>query len=345
MHLASTLALAALTGNTLAAAVNRPDSYGGRRPTSTSTKWVTETETMTVTLQRPSATAGGASAAEPTPEPAEPTGESATEEEALPQSEAARGGSYVESSPSSAPSSAPSLDTKRGFAYNDPQEVKALLEKGTKGSWAYNWGSSPDGLDDSSVEYVPMLWGADQDKTSSWETNVKAALSAGSKHILSFNEPDHAEQAKMSPQDAAAAHVKYLNPHGDKARIGSPAVTNSQNANEGTKWLQQFMDACEGQGCQVDFCVAHWYSPADQKDTLFTHLEEVRKICGDKPVWLTEFGLSDGGDEAGFLKAVLKDLDDLEWLERYSYFMVGGKGTLTSGQGQLSAAGEAYFEG
>ena len=235
--------------------------------------------------------------------------------------------------------------SKRGIAYNDPILVDAVLSQGAVASWAYNWDSTDNGVS-SLLEFVPMLWSDKEEHTSRWVSNVEAMIDNGSRHILSFNEPDHAAQANMSPQAAAAAHAEYLGPYAEQARIGSPGITNSVREGQGVKWLEAFMSACEAEfGCHVDFCAAHWYSDHNVQGSLMAHLEDVRRVCGDRPVWLTEFAPQGGsvGDYVSWIEWVVGPLDDLEWLERHSYFMVGEPGTLTTG-GSLNAQGAAYFQ-
>ena len=57
------------------------------------------------------------------------------------------------------------------------------------------------------------------------------------------------------------------------------------------------------------------------------------------PIWLTEFGTTDGNDES-FISTVLPWLDSQSFVERYAYFMAEN-GKLLSGTG-LSAAGQKY---
>ena len=341
MHFPSTLALAALTSTSLALTIPK---RGDAPADADCTNWVTVTSTVT----RGGAPTGappaqGAAVAEPTPD----TVPDATYDERVDNSDGQSGG---DSSPSQGSGNGGGSDysppeNKRGFAYNDANLVNQLLKGGAKGSWAYNWGSNDNGLD-SSIEFVPMLWG---EKTlDTWDADAKDMIAKGAKNLLSFNEPDHAEQAKIDPESAADLHVKKMNPYSDngKVRIGSPGVTNSEKPGEGTQWLESFMKACETKGCQVDFCVAHWYAPSNAEQSLKDHLDEVRRICGDdRPVWLTEFAPNDDTGSADFIKSAMGMLDDIDWLERYSYFMVGGEGKLTEGSGGLSAEGQAYFEG
>lgn len=361
MHPANSIAvlstaLIALSGSVSAANVYRWKHWAKPDQVSTSTEWVTVYETQTVTLkstptseavyqnQQPATNAVAAPAAEAPAAEASVPNTPVVEQSSQSTNDASVNVQAVDNAASSSSSSAqvPS-GGKRGFAYNNANLVNNLVSGGTRGSWAYNWDSASNGLA-SGVEFVPMLWGDRSDHTDRWAGNIETSLNNGATHILSFNEPDNAGQANLSPEAAAAAHVKYLNPYAGRARIGAPAVTNSNLDGEGTRWLKSFMAACATAGCKFDFCVAHWYSPADQAQSLIDHLDEVHSICDNKPVWLTEFApLGNDQQNAEFLNNNLNKLDSqVSYLERYSYFMVS-VGKLMSSENSLSSLGQAFF--
>jgi len=181
--------------------------------------------------------------------------------------------------------------------------------------------------------------------TDHWDSDCESAIAAGSKAILSFNEPDHASQAAMTAQDAAAAHAKYMNKYSGDVLVGSPSVTNSGNPGEGLEYLQAFMDACKSQdgGCAIDFCQVHWYSEAAYVDTLYEHIEKAHEICDNKPIWLTEFAPldTDPATKDEFMKTVIPELEKIEYLDAYSYFMVS-LDNLMSSSSALSTFGELY---
>ncbi|KAM3515655.1 hypothetical protein MY11210_000633 [Beauveria gryllotalpidicola] len=234
--------------------------------------------------------------------------------------------------------------SKQGIAYNDPSLANTFKNNCNKNGcgWAYNWGSSPGDLSND-VEYVPMLWGDLVVHTSHWDADVETALAKGAKALLSFNEPDMPSQANMDPATAATAHAKYFAKYKGRALIGAPAVSNSNLDNQGLPYLKNFVAACDATpGCYFDFCPVHWYSPAQDIDTLFTHLAEANKICGGKPVWLTEFAPT-GSDEqiASFLQTAKPKFDSLDYLQRYSYFFVA-QNILMSSNNILSSIGNAY---
>ncbi|OLN95397.1 Alkali-sensitive linkage protein 1-like protein 2 [Colletotrichum chlorophyti] len=242
---------------------------------------------------------------------------------------------------SSSAVSASALGSKRGIAYNSASLANAFFTSGTSDcSWAYNWDSLDNGLT-SGPQFVPMLWGPVETHTNRWQQNADASIAKGSTHILSFNECDNAGQCNLDAASAAAAHVKWLNPFASQVKIGSPAITNSNIAGEGLDWLKAWVSACDTAGCAYDFCVTHWYSPANAAQTLFDHLQSVHEICGGKPVWLTEFApLGSDAEALSFVQTNIPKLDEVEYLERYSYFMAKD-GVLNSGTG-LSALGQAY---
>lgn len=238
----------------------------------------------------------------------------------------------------------PSTGDKRGLSYNDAALTNAFDGRGM--TWAYNWGNSPDGAILSGLEFVPMLWGLDY--TSSWNTAATLAISSGSEHLLSFNEPDLPSQSNMDPDTAAKNHIIYMNPlAGNGVQIGSPAVTNGAGTSPpmGINWLSQFFTACAG-NCKLDFVAFHWYATTASIGDFKQHVQNVINMAaayGVSKVWLTEFQASGtDSDVQAFLSEALPFLDSTPEVERYAYFMCAdGAGDLLSDTG-LSTIGDAY---
>lgn len=230
---------------------------------------------------------------------------------------------------------------KRGLAYNKPELLKRFLNDNSKISWTYNWGQRDDS--GVNIEFVPMLWGLKVDFPEVWPKNAQNAIDAGSKCLFSFNEPDHAGQANMSPQLAATKHIELMNPFQGKARIGAPAITNSGEPGQGIQWLQQFFDACGGR-CAVDFVNIHIYGV--DTNTFLAHLRKVGELF-QKPVWITEFAFGGSDDEINSqLQTVIDQIETnatYSFVERYSYFMVEdgimAKGNSVSTYGNTFAYG------
>ncbi|KAI1175736.1 glycosyl hydrolase catalytic core-domain-containing protein [Nemania sp. FL0916] len=231
---------------------------------------------------------------------------------------------------------------KRGLAFNDASLVQEFISLGGEASWAYNWGSTSGDLP-KGVTYYPMLWSPAPDHSNGWDGYAKAAISKGADALLSFNEPDIASQANMSPQAAAQGHIQWMNPYAGQARISSPAISSSENAGQGVDWLKQFFSACGGK-CQVDFCAAHWYGPggADGAALFLQHLKDVNTACDGKPVWMTEFA-AESGSVDDFMSTIVKALntDEYSFVEKYSYFMAS-VGDLFTSSTQLSSFGKIY---
>jgi hypothetical protein len=87
--------------------------------------------------------------------------------------------------------------------------------------------------------------------------------------LARFNEPDNAGQAHMTPQAAAAAWKKYMQPFAGKAKLVSPAITNAGPPN-GEAWMDSFLKECKG--CTIDAIAIHIYdSQVTSRVCLYRH--------------------------------------------------------------------------
>ncbi|KAL8678467.1 MAG: hypothetical protein Q9186_005171 [Xanthomendoza sp. 1 TL-2023] len=250
--------------------------------------------------------------------------------------------------PSKTPKSpvSPSTDNvvPRGLVYNEAS-LTSHFDNSNVG-WLYNWDSAPGGSIDSSKEFVPMLWNTSQVfHVPHWNERADAAIAAGTKHLLAFNEPDLPAQANMDVGQSVAGWMEYMEPfhakHNGAVKLGSPSVCNGPEENMGLSYLKSFLDSCGG--CHVDFLAIHWYGLAtdDGVNHLKEHIGKAKEIAGGRAIWLTEFK-PDGSDEqqAEFLGKILPWLDDksLSGVDRYAYFKVDN---MVNGN-TLTAAGAAY---
>ncbi|KAI6861216.1 hypothetical protein KC334_g21100, partial [Hortaea werneckii] len=183
------------------------------------------------------------------------------------------------SSYSSGGSSSGSFSGKRGLAYNDAS-LTSCFGGASKVGWAYNWGSSSNGLG-MDVSYVPLLWGTSEDFTGAWNDNAQAAIDSGSQYLFSFNEPDMSSQANLSPEDAADAYKKYMSPFAGKAKMCAPSVTNGSGS-MGLTWLSNFLDACSD--CQIDCVSIHWYDSYENTEYFKDHVNNATEIAPGKEV-------------------------------------------------------------
>jgi hypothetical protein len=229
----------------------------------------------------------------------------------------------------------------RGLAYNDPNLLTRFLSSGSKISWTYNWAQTDDSK--TGLEFVPMLWGTSKGFPATWAANAQRMIDAGAKCLFSFNEPDNDGQAHLSPAAAAASHIELMNPFQGKARIGAPAITNSNRPNEGIPWLKQWFDACGGK-CAVDFVNIHIYGV--DTITFLNHLLAVHNAF-NKPVWITEFAFGGSEDEINRqLGTVLDQIDNnatFSFVERVSYFMAAD-GIMVKGN-SMSSYGNSFAYG
>ncbi len=234
-------------------------------------------------------------------------------------------------------SSGTTSGSKRGLAYNDASLLSGFTSS-SQISWAYNWGSSTASIP-SEFEYVPLLWGLASGFTNNWIEAAEAAIKAGSKHLMSFNEPDLDTQSNLSPEAAAAGYQQYLStPFAGKALLGSPAVTNG-GGSMGLTWLASFLAACTG--CQIDFVPIHWYNGGDAS-AFMDYIDQAFITSQGRPLWITEFqGSGDASEQNSFLEAVIPQLDASDKVARYAYFMASDGNLLSSGS-TLSTLGETF---
>ena len=290
-----------------------------------------------------SSEAGGVFAQQPTPTPS-PTSAAAVSVPVAPQTSAAPVPTTLATSSTPVATGSTSSSNKRGLAYNDASLLAGFLGTGSKASWAYNWASTAGGTVPAGLEYVPMLWGLQADKTSGWNAIASAAIKSGSSHLLSFNEPDLGPpnpQADLTWGAAADGYMQYMQPFAGQAKLGSPAVTNGPSEQGmGLAWLGNFTQVCTQ--CTIDFVNIHWYDSASNVDYFKSHVTSAYAAGGNRPVWITEFGASgSAAEQQTFLETVLPWLDEQAFVERYAYFGVFDGNLISSGT-TLSPLGKTF---
>jgi hypothetical protein len=250
------------------------------------------------------------------------------------------------------PDAATTSDCKRGVAYgyHSMADMQAL-SPGI--SWWYNWALLPDeGVRDMvaslGVEFVPMVWGQNS------LGDADAAVAAGEKFLLAFNEPNFGSQANITAQQAAALwpQVEAI-AEAHHLAIVSPALNycgGSCNATSPFTWFDDFFAACPD--CKVDYLAVHWY--ACTRSALESYIGQMKKY--NRPIWLTELACLDQNDKSvPVQKAYMTDA--LDYLEsepavfRYAWFsgrfdpqptvnLLGASGELTElGQQYVTAPG------
>jgi len=246
------------------------------------------------------------------------------------------------------PSPTPTQETvKKGAAGGGKGGVENLL-RDSGVSWNYNWHPETGMVMPTGVEFVPMIWGK-RDIPSIGK------LSGEGRPLLGFNEPDRKDQGNMTVEEALAEWPKL---EATKMRLGSPAPAGGGARPGG--WLDLFMSGCKEKGYRVDFICLHWYGPNYDPEVATKQLNAYLTAVHDrygKPIWLTEFALRNfKGDIAtmaqqqAFMAKVLPMLDELPFVERYSWFVFGAMNPkkppnswyLLSPEQKLSELGSTY---
>lgn len=210
-------------------------------------------------------------------------------------------------------------------------------------SWWYNWSNRNVGVN-VGIEFVPMIWN---------QTTVSAALPAGSKYVLGFNEPNFFAQANLSASQAAS-YWPDLEATAAAANVAvvSPALNYCGPAAQchGTdpyQYLKDFLAACNH--CRVDYIAIHWYNC--DLPSLRDYLEPGGNLPGfeqfGKPIWLTEFscdGSASVAQQEAYMREAIPYLENNPHVFRYSWFSAGPipNAKLINDDGTPTALGKVY---
>eukprot|EP00727_Mastigamoeba_balamuthi_P009654 m51a1_g5310 hypothetical protein (312) ;mRNA; f:284926-286975 len=240
---------------------------------------------------------------------------------------------------------AASASCKRGVAYSFKKQ--ADIAAISSASWWYNWATKPDpGMENTGVEFVPMVWGGDFDVDK-----VASEIPKGSKYLLGFNEPNFKDQSHMTAE-TAAKRWKDVEKVAEKAGIEvlvGPAVNWSPNPEFGRDpvlYVKDFLGNCTG--CRVDAIAVHNYMcyPVNVRNYVSSF------FVFNKPIWLTEFACGEDGRKTDPERQ--KDyMTSVNWLEsqpnvaRYAWFSARStelppSNLLTAQDGQLTELGNLY---
>jgi hypothetical protein len=211
-------------------------------------------------------------------------------------------------------------------------------------TWWYNWASQPSGTK-VGIEFTPMIWGA---------ANLNATIPAGSKYLLTFNEPNFHAQSNLTaaqaasdwPQIEAKASAAGVPIVGPGMNFCGPAA--SCNGTSPYQYLKDFFAACTN--CKVDYVAVHWYNC--DLPSLKDYLEPGGNLEGfeqfGKPIWLTEFscnGSASVAENETFMRAAIPYLEGNPHVFRYSWFSAGPipNAKLIKDDGTPTALGSVYM--
>lgn len=214
--------------------------------------------------------------------------------------------------------------SKRGLVYigtSHPSDYEPFTSRSSPLAWYYSF-STWRALPSSSFEFTPMIHGTKDipDAVPSIQSMAKSGVIT---HVLTYNEPDGSVESggsDITPQDAAQTYLDSIVPLRDepyKLKISFPVTTGG-----GLNWLREFNSSCHNitsGGCPADFLAAHWYGGFPG---LASWLGTLHQLFPSLPIWLTEFALPTFPEDLtyDFVNQTIAYLDQLEYVERYSYF-------------------------
>ncbi|PWJ42907.1 glycosyl hydrolase [Sediminitomix flava] len=223
---------------------------------------------------------------------------------------------------------AQSKSLKRGvsFAYQFVEDIEIL---GTGVSWSYNWGPGQSSTFDQAmkeqqIDFCPMAWNGVN------ETAIREYVSRNpnTEYLLAFNEPNLVDQARMTPQEAAAkwGEVKSI---ADELglKIISPAMNYGtlEGYHDPIVWLDEFFSLVPES--DIDGISIHCYMP--NASALKSYVERFKKY--GKPIWLTEFCAWEGHvtpeSQQRFLADAINYLESDPDIFRYAWFIPRGSGS------------------
>jgi Glycosyl hydrolase catalytic core/Ricin-type beta-trefoil lectin domain-like len=190
-----------------------------------------------------------------------------------------------------------------------------------KGDWGYDWGRTNSTGVPSSFVYHPMQWGNFNWNTleqlvPGWKRQDKAM------HVLGFNEPDGADQANLTVEQAITLWPRL-------ERTDMPLVS-PVTVNPGNAWMDDFMTQAQARGYRMDVVATHKYpTPSSGDPQGFIDELEAEYNAWDRPIWLTEFSTVDWNgnatwteeDNYNWLAEFMWRAESLTWLRHFSLFL------------------------
>jgi len=212
--------------------------------------------------------------------------------------------------------------SKKGVAFTNKTKAWSHKTSELKAHWMYSWGNKLAEEIPENVEYVPMFWGKGSVSDENLD-RVKQLIADGKvQYVLGFNEPDGADQANMSVDEALELWPK-LEELG--VPLGSPATVGPTNP-----WMTEFMSRADELGLRVDFVAVHSYGGSNVL-SLINKLKDTYELY-NRPIWITEFAVADWNatspaanryseaEVIQFMQDATTALNSIEWVHRYVWF-------------------------
>ena len=234
------------------------------------------------------------------------------------------------------------MNAKKGIAFVTTSPTDAVVDSvllgGKQGaSWYYTWSPVSSVPDAHGAEFVPMLWDASPAQWAALRANYHADYTGW---LLFLNEPNHPQQANMSPETAAivyhALRLEY-----PLAQIVAPGCWDRplQDAKTGEwsmggdHWLTEWREAhwrWFHSYPDVAAYAVHYYTGREPYNAVVRFYSEWLQKNDHRygvQVWLTEFRFCNewwadvpGFDLAHYMRQQIKATQMLFYLDRWAYF-------------------------
>ena len=124
-----------------------------------------------------------------------------------------------------------------------------------------------------------------------WHDDITDIVEDKYTTILGFNEPNHANQAGIPPEEAAAAWIELQTLYPDRVTLfeyfdklqiitvdlNQILVSPSAAGGGDEEWFERFFAECEILGCRIDYLATHDYH--GETDLVMNRLEELYHRC------------------------------------------------------------------
>jgi len=236
------------------------------------------------------------------------------------------------------------------YLSSDPERLSAI-----GASWAYNWSATAPATN-SSLAWVPMIWGSGSITPAVLAALRRAQRSGTAHYLLGFNEPDSGSQSNLTPTQAAALWPQL---ESTGLILGSPAPAVPTDG-----WLAKFMKLAQQQHLRVNFIALHYYQDFTNPHAvskLRTQLIEIHNKYR-RPIWITEIGAlnirswgepmlhaASSSRAVSYMQKLFAMLNALPFIQRYAWFtdncwndVACRDSSLFNGKGQLTPAGREF---
>ncbi|MGC3978477.1 MAG: glycosyl hydrolase [Paludibacteraceae bacterium] len=241
--------------------------------------------------------------------------------------------------------------SKKGWCSTTGSSAIATECKKMRATWFYTWSADRSSTSDS--EFIPIK------QHLYWPSNSQIDGQTNSTHVLSFNEPEHAEQHTSDKCSCGGtistwtACTKTPDLQTSGMRIGSPAPTDPN-------WLTEYITYCNNMAYRCDFVAVHCYWGTNEAPNAASWYSQLKSIYDKtkRPIWITEWNNgaswttetwpSGYGDRLEknrqAIKEILNVMDTCRFIERYSIYNWDTyyRAMINYNDGWVTPAGEVY---